>query len=126
MLLKPIVYKLFRGEGPEQDLAMAGHSKGARYVPWFIRLLVFFAVFFFHNHWSICYICAWEQKSAVDEFYALFYLGLFAEVRGEPEKAQAYMRRAVQTEYANWIGRGDYMTACARVSYHNQSNKQVR
>jgi hypothetical protein len=47
LLLKPIVYKLFRGEGPEQDLAMAGHSKGARYVPWFIRLLVFFAVFFF-------------------------------------------------------------------------------
>jgi hypothetical protein len=28
---KPIVYKLFRGEGSEQDLAMAGLSKGARY-----------------------------------------------------------------------------------------------
>jgi hypothetical protein len=59
-----------------------------------------------------------------DEFYSLFYLGLFAEVRGEPEKAQAYMKRAVQTEYANFMGRGDYMTACARVSVPSNQSKR--
>ena len=50
-----------------------------------------------------------------DDFYALLYLGLFCEVRGENTKAREYMRQAIQSEYANSIGRGDYMTSVARV-----------
>ena len=50
-----------------------------------------------------------------DEFYALFYLGLYCEARGETTKASEYMSQAVRSEYANSIGRGDYMTAVARV-----------
>lgn len=55
------------------------------------------------------------NQSIADEFYALFYLGLFAESRGEITKASHYMKQAVQTEYAKDRGRGDYMTSCARV-----------
>ena len=50
-----------------------------------------------------------------DEFYALFYLGLHCEARGETTKASQYMLEAIQSEYANSIGRGDYMTSVARV-----------
>jgi tetratricopeptide (TPR) repeat protein len=80
--IMPTVYRLFRGEGTEHQLAMAGHGNGA---------------------------------SVADEFYALFYLGLFCEVRKETVKASEYMRQATRTEYATGIGRGDYMTSCARV-----------
>ena len=50
-----------------------------------------------------------------DEFYSLFYLGLFCESRGETGKAENYMRAAVKTEYATKFGVRDYMTAVARV-----------
>ena len=55
-------------------------------------------------------------RRASDEFYALLYLGLFAEVRQEPTKAQHYFQQALQTEYATTTtGRSDYMTDVARV-----------
>ena len=51
-----------------------------------------------------------------DVFYALFYLGLFAEARGEATKAEHYMLQAVAAPYAvGTLGRGDYMTTVARV-----------
>lgn len=50
-----------------------------------------------------------------DEFYALFYLGLYCEIRGETAKAASYVSAAVATPYATGVGRGDYMTDCARV-----------
>jgi hypothetical protein len=50
---------------------------------------------------------------SADEFYALFYLGLYCEARGEPTKAEAYMRKASQTQYAQFSG--DYMASCAKV-----------
>lgn len=51
-----------------------------------------------------------------DAFYALFYLGLFAEARGESTKAEYYMLQAVAAPYAvGTLGRGDYMTTVARV-----------
>jgi tetratricopeptide (TPR) repeat protein len=50
-----------------------------------------------------------------DEFYSLLYLGLFAEARQEPSKAENYMRQATHTPYATSVGRSDYMTAVARV-----------
>ena len=53
--------------------------------------------------------------SIADEFYSLFYLGLFCESRGEPIKAASYMKHATKTEYATGRGSGDYMTSCARV-----------
>jgi hypothetical protein len=76
---QPFVYKLFRGEGTEQDLAMAG-----------------------------------QTGNSADEFYALFYLGLYCEARSETAKAASYMGQAVQTKYATTSSR-DYMIACARV-----------
>lgn len=62
-----------------------------------------------------------------DEFYALFYLALFAEARGEWIKAEGYLRQAIQTKYAidseematTGRGRSDYMVTTAKVSkYH--------
>ncbi|KAL7530934.1 hypothetical protein ACHAWF_003565 [Thalassiosira exigua] len=50
-----------------------------------------------------------------DEFYALFYLGLYCEVRDEPGKAEAYMTAAARSTYATGRGADDYMTSCARV-----------
>lgn len=50
-----------------------------------------------------------------DEFYSLFYLGLYCEARGEAVKAENYMKAAAATRYATGIGAGDYMTSCARV-----------
>ena len=50
-----------------------------------------------------------------DEFYALLYLGLYCEGRQEMTKAEQYMRQAVHTEYAQNMGRRDYMTDVARV-----------
>lgn len=77
-----VVYKLFRGEANEHDLAEAGHASG----------------------------------KPSDEFYALLYLGLFAEARRDNTKAENYLRQAVHTEYATSLGRRDYMTDVARVS----------
>lgn len=56
-----------------------------------------------------------HQSNSKDEFYALFYLGLFCESRGETSKAENYMRSAVKTNYAKGVGVSDYMTGCARV-----------
>lgn len=53
--------------------------------------------------------------SASDEFYSLFYLGLFSEARGDLSKAFYYLSQAVSTPYATGIGMGDYMVAVAQV-----------
>lgn len=58
---------------------------------------------------------AGHSGSASDEFYALFYLGLYCESIGETSKASNYMKAAAATEYAKGRGRADYMTDCARV-----------
>lgn len=50
-----------------------------------------------------------------DEFYSLFYLGLYCEIRGESSKAEMYMTMAKNSRYATGVGSGDYMSACARV-----------
>lgn len=50
-----------------------------------------------------------------EDFYALFYLGLYCESRGETAKAANYMKSAAASKYATGIGAGDYMTSCARV-----------
>lgn len=50
-----------------------------------------------------------------EEFYALLYLGLFSEVRGETSKAENYMRSAVKTRYAKAVGSQDYMVDVAKV-----------
>ena len=53
--------------------------------------------------------------SMSDEFYALFYLGLYCESIGETSKASNYMKATVATDYAKGKGRADYMTDCAIV-----------
>ena len=53
------------------------------------------------------------RSSASDEFYSLFYLGLYCEIRNEEGKAEAYMRSASKSKYA--LGSNDYMVTCARV-----------
>ena len=65
------------------------------------------------NPYSCC-----SFDSIADAFYALFYLGLYCEARGEASKAALYMQQATATEYATSVGQGDYMTACARVHCH--------
>ena len=59
-----------------------------------------------------------RTQSAADEFYALFYLGLFSETAlRDATKAENYLKQAVHTPYATTgAGRGDYMTDVARVS----------
>jgi hypothetical protein len=51
--------------------------------------------------------------SLSDEFYALFYLALFNEVRNVPGKAELYLRQALSTRYAQ--SSNDYMVTCAKV-----------
>lgn len=46
-------------------------------------------------------------------FYALLYLGLYAEARGEGDKARNYIQASVATPYGK-AGR-DFMTSIARV-----------
>lgn len=50
-----------------------------------------------------------------DEFYSLFYLGLYCEMRDEPTKAEHYMKAAASSAYAVGSGAGDYMSSCAKV-----------
>jgi hypothetical protein len=90
------VYQLFKGLATEQDLALAGldySSKSNNNPP---------------------------PPRLSDEFYALFYLALFNEARGNNDKSLHYMRQALHTTYAqannNSGDRGDYMVAVARVS----------
>ena len=56
-----------------------------------------------------------KTGKASDEFYSLFYLGLFAEARQEPAKAEQYLRQSIHTTYATGVGQADYMTSVARV-----------
>lgn len=56
---------------------------------------------------------AGHSGSASDEFYSLFYLGLWCEAKGELTKAESYMRAAVKSTYAQ--GANDYMTSVAKV-----------
>eukprot|EP00980_Cylindrotheca_fusiformis_P013925 scaffold3618_cov129-Cylindrotheca_fusiformis.AAC.25 len=58
---------------------------------------------------------AGHSGGPADEFYALLYLGLFNEARGENSKAENYMRSAVKTKYAKAVGSKDYMVDVARV-----------
>ena len=48
-----------------------------------------------------------------EEFYSLFYLGLWCEAKGETMKAENYMRAAVNSAYGK--GSNDYMTSVAKV-----------
>merc|ERR1711862_860889 len=80
-----VVYKLFRNECKESDLAKAGLMTN-------------------------------NNNNLSDEFYALLYLGLFCEARGNNDsKAEYYMKSACNTNYANGIGATDYMVAVANV-----------
>jgi len=54
-------------------------------------------------------------SSDSDEFYANFYLGLYAEANGELSKASHYMSAAASSRYAKGVGSADYMTSCAKV-----------
>ncbi|KAL7516254.1 hypothetical protein ACHAWX_001287 [Stephanocyclus meneghinianus] len=58
---------------------------------------------------------AGHTGNITDEFYSLFYLGLYCEIRVENSKAESYMKAAASSKYATGPGAGDYMTACARV-----------
>lgn len=50
-----------------------------------------------------------------EEFYALLYLGLYCESRGETAKAENYMKSAASSKYAKNFGDRDYMISVARV-----------
>lgn len=54
-------------------------------------------------------------RSPGEEFYALLYLGLFNEARGEDMKAENYMRSAVKSKYAKVVDSQDYMVDVAKV-----------
>ena len=58
---------------------------------------------------------AGHDSNISDEFYSLFYLGLYCEIRGEMSKAEMYMKMAARSKYATTVGSGDYMSACARI-----------
>jgi hypothetical protein len=91
------VYQLFKGLNgvTERDLAMAGLLDAKKSNP--------------------------PPKPPSDDFYALFYLALYNEARGNDSKSLHYMRQALHTAYAKANnsgtgGGGDYMVAVARVS----------
>ena len=88
-----IVYRLFRGQATEAELALGGTNTS-----------------------SLSSSSSLSSLSLSNEFYSLFYLGLYTEGRQETTKAEHYMRQAVQTQYAQSIGQTDYMTAVAKVS----------
>jgi hypothetical protein len=135
---KSAVYNLFREQGTEHDLALAGYTS-TRYLSLGLtatkRFLIHLSVFLSHAVPFFLYLhglhvfCIFVGMNGVkkkkktqihrpsDEFYALFYLGLYCEAHGENTKASLYMRQAVHTEYANSSTdrSGDYMTAVARV-----------
>jgi tetratricopeptide (TPR) repeat protein len=58
---------------------------------------------------------AGHTGSVSDEFYSLFYLGLWCEANGETTKAENYMRSAVKSSYSQGFGSNDYMTSVAKV-----------
>lgn len=58
-------------------------------------------------------LVAGQSGSKSDEFYSLYYLGLYCEAKGERSKAEMYLRQSLQTDYGR--SSNDYMTACAKV-----------
>lgn len=58
---------------------------------------------------------AGHEGNISDEFYSLFYLGLYCEIRDETTKAESYMKAAASSTYASGNGAGDYMSSCAKV-----------
>lgn len=58
---------------------------------------------------------AGHEGNISDEFYSLFYLGLYCEIRNETTKAETYMKAAASSAYAMGNGAGDYMSSCAKV-----------
>jgi hypothetical protein len=113
------VYSLYRGDGAsERDLAEAGHS--GRCVDESTTCFKRFAtsLLLVSTHCSTC-VASSNAHSCIfsisDEFYSLFYLGLYCEIRNETAKAEKYMRAAASSKYATGSGNGDYMTSCARV-----------
>lgn len=60
-------------------------------------------------------VSAGHTGSISDEFYSLFYLGLYCESIGENSKAEKYMKAAAASDYARGRGTADYMTSCAKV-----------
>lgn len=64
----------------------------------------------------------WNNKRPTEEFYSLFYLGLFNEARGETSKAESYMKAAVKSTYAKAVGSRDYMVDCAKVRQYRGSS----
>lgn len=55
----------------------------------------------------------YQSSNVDDEFYSLFYLALYCEIRNENGKAEAYMRSATECKYA--LMSNDYMVTCAKV-----------
>ncbi|KAG7366776.1 TPR domain protein [Nitzschia inconspicua] len=58
---------------------------------------------------------AGHKGGPTEEFYSLFYLGLFNEARGDITKAESYMTAALRSTYAKAVGSRDYMVDCAKV-----------
>lgn len=58
---------------------------------------------------------AGHRGTMSDEFYSLFYLGLYCEIRNDTTKAEQYMKSAASSAYASGAGGGDYMSSCAKV-----------
>ena len=56
-----------------------------------------------------------QKQSPGDEFYSLFYLGLYNDARGDMTKAEHYMKSAIQSKYAIKVGSQDYMVDVAKV-----------
>lgn len=54
-----------------------------------------------------------SNGSSSDQFYASLYLGLFAEAKGQADKARVWIERAASNPYAR--NSGDYMADLARV-----------
>lgn len=58
-------------------------------------------------------LVAGQSGSKSDEFYSLYYLGLYCEAKGEASKAEMYLLQSIKTDYGR--GSNDYMTSCAKV-----------
>ena len=58
-------------------------------------------------------LVAGQSGSKSDEFYSLYYLGLYCEAKGETSKAEMYLLQSIKTDYGR--GSNDYMTSCAKV-----------
>jgi len=58
-------------------------------------------------------LVAGQSGSKSDEFYSLYYLGLYCEAKGETSKAEMYLRQSLLTEYCR--SSNDYMAACGKL-----------